>query len=133
MAYLEWTDGYLTGIDAIDDDHQHLFKLVNTLNDRAEAGLDIEAIGAALDDLALYVERHFSLEEALMENVAYPDLLAHMRGHRAIAGQVRSFQTAYEENPGAIGTEKFLKFVRDWLTEHILKSDMAYVPYVKPD
>ena len=30
-----------------------------------------------------------------------------------------------------IGTDKFLEFIRDWLTSHILKSDMAYVPYIK--
>ncbi len=131
MAYIEWTDDYLTGIDVIDDDHKHLFKLINTLNDSAEIGLDIDTIGVALNDLALYVERHFSREESFMENFAYPDLLVHMRGHRSIANQVRSFQTAYEENPGTIGTDKFLEFIRDWLTSHILKSDMAYVPYIK--
>lgn len=130
MAFVDWSDDYATGIDLIDADHKTLFATVNMLHDRAKTGLDANTVGRAVDVLVMYVDRHFAREEALMERNDYPDLVAHMAQHRRIAAQVHGFRTAFEENLDAIDIDPFLDFLADWLTGHILKRDMDYVPHI---
>ena len=130
MPYLAWSSDYETGIPVIDNDHQTLFAAVNLIHDRAESGLGDDAIARSLDVLVMYVDRHFSREEKMMEAHDYPDLVTHVAAHREITAKVHGFKTAFDENPGQIETGPFLEFLQDWLTGHILKTDMAYVPYV---
>ncbi|MDD9877752.1 MAG: bacteriohemerythrin [Magnetovibrio sp.] len=130
MPYLLWSSEYETGIPLIDNDHQTLFAVVNLIHDRAETGLDDDAVARALGVLVMYVDRHFSREEAMLEANGYPDLVEHMAIHRRIAEKVHAFKTAFDENPGQIETGPFLEFLRDWLTGHILTTDMAYVPHI---
>lgn len=130
MAVIQWSDDYLTGIPLIDSDHQTLFATVNMVHARAKEGMDSDTIGRALNVLVMYVDRHFAREEALMEANGYPDLIAHMAGHRRISEKVHGFKTAFDENPDAIDIEPFLDFISDWLTGHILKNDMAYLPHI---
>lgn len=130
MAVIQWSDAYKTGIALIDSDHQTLFATVNMIHARAAEGLDHDTIGRALDVLVMYVDRHFAREEALMEANGYADLIAHMTAHRRISEKVHGFKTAFDENPDAIAIEPFLDFVSDWLTGHILKADMDYVPHI---
>ncbi|MBT3660768.1 MAG: hemerythrin family protein, partial [Rhodospirillaceae bacterium] len=135
MSFVEWSSKYDTGVELIDADHQTLFATINMIHDRAEEGLDADIIGRAITVLTMYVDRHFAREEALMDVHGYPDLVSHIAIHRRISEKVHGFQTAFAENPDTISTEPFLKFLREWLTEHILKCDMDYLPYVssKPD
>jgi len=133
MPYLEWSAEYETGIPLIDGDHQTLFATVNMLHDWDAEGKNHETLARAIDVLVMYVDRHFAREEALMESHGYPDLVAHMAKHRRITEQVHGFRTAFEENPDSLEMEPFLEFVRDWLTNHILKTDMEYVPHIQED
>ena len=144
MDFIPWSDDYLTGVAEVDADHRRLFALVNRLHARVRGaaegagdGVDEPAPGltdpvaTALAALADYVEYHFAREEEVMENAGYPDLIAHMNRHRNLARTVRSLVTMHAENPAQPLGDDVLAFLKDWLTGHIIESDMAYVPFVK--
>lgn len=130
MVFMPWSDDYLVGIAAIDQDHKTLFTLVNRLHQRVEKGEDEDAIGEALDGLIDYIDTHFAREERYMEECGYPDLVGHTRKHRSLARTVHSLKIMFDDDPPALSSDEILSFLRDWLTNHILKSDMDYVPYV---
>jgi len=130
MAFMPWSDDYLVGIAAIDQDHKTLFLLVNRLHQRIEKGEDEYAIAEALAGLVDYIDTHFAREERYMEECGYPDLVRHARKHRDLARTVHSLKTMFDDDPPALASDEILEFLRDWLTNHILKSDMDYVPYV---
>jgi len=131
MALLEWTDDYLTHIRVIDTDHQTLFDAVNALHDAHQEDKGHERIGSVIETLRHYVVEHFDREEHFLEQAGYPDLVAHRSSHREFNHLADSLATLYEQNPDFVDVNKVIDFLGRWLTEHILETDMQYVPYVR--
>ena len=131
MARLEWSPKYLTGIDAIDSDHQGLFRAINDLHDRLAGASEAKDVEDTLNMLVDYVDAHFAREEALMQAADYPDVVEHTSTHRRISRQVHDYQTACEENGRIIDVDAFLDFLGNWLKGHIAMTDTDYIPYVK--
>jgi hemerythrin len=75
-----------------------------------------------------YVRTHFSTEEGYMQKAGYPDLDAHKKQHEdfvaAVTEQVRFFE--HEDTPDPAG---FVKFLMDWIMNHIANSDKKYIPF----
>jgi len=131
--FMEWRDSYLTGIRAIDLDHQKLFKAVNDLYDAYAIGDADSHFAGLFEMLSNYVDTHFAREEELMRGLGYPGLEAHLVSHQELATTVREYAKLYRDDPGAVSRKEVLRFLGDWLSEHILKADMDYVPYIKRD
>ena len=131
MPLLEWSDKYSTNIRVIDTDHQNLFDAINALYDANEAGLGSERIGDVIKTLRKYVVVHFQHEEHVLEQAGYPEFDKHRATHRDFNHVINSLAEMYRLDPDSVDINKVINFLSDWLTEHILKSDMDYVPYVR--
>jgi len=132
MKKMNWRQAYATGIRMIDDDHKMLFSIVNNLVDEVneETASDPRQIGSLLEALTEYIDSHFSREELFLEQYGYPRLNEHRDGHDALRHQIDSISNDYQTTPDSIDLEKVCIFLTGWLSEHILKSDMDYVPYL---
>ena len=82
----------------------------------------------AVTRLSHYVREHFTVEEALMKSVGYPGLADHLAEHAVFRAKLRELQT---ESVGHDISHDAVKFLSDWLCDHIARVDMAYVPYLK--
>ena len=131
MAFLQWSNKYLTGIDAIDADHRALFAGINDLHEKLTGEATAEDVENTLNMLVDYVDNHFRREEELMQSCNYPDIVEHISIHRRISHQVHDYQTAFEENGEIVDVDGFLSFLGNWLKGHIAISDADYIPYVK--
>ncbi len=131
MALFEWTDDFITGIEMIDKDHQLLVSLINQLHAAIEADQDRDIIASVLTVLTEYTCTHFAREEKLLEKSDYPDLAEHREKHRNLSSQAIEIYRRYSENEASDISTETLVFLKEWLTKHILGSDMAYRPYVK--
>ena len=78
-----------------------------------------------------YVRHHFEREEGLFLESDYPDAEVHIQKHREIAKVVADLAHLYERDPDSIEAREIVEFLRRWLTSHILRTDMDYVPYLK--
>lgn len=125
MEYLMWSDSFKVGVEAFDKDHRHLIKLINDLHGGLVSGFGISEMTFILDDLVRYTVVHFKREEDLMEKHSYPTLEEHRREHKALTEQVLDFQTQLKAGKKAF-TIELMGFLKDWLTNHILKTDMRY-------
>jgi len=126
-----WSEKYETGIKAIDRDHKALFEEINNLTIALLERESAAHVGQAIDCLEAYVREHFEREENFMIQAGYPKTEAHMRTHRAMQGKVRCLREIHRTGKEAIDPAKLAKFLSEWLSEHILKTDMDYLPYLR--
>ncbi|CAK0767943.1 hemerythrin [Azospirillaceae bacterium] len=128
---LRWNDRLSVHHTEIDDDHRKLFDLFNELSKAMHAGHAKKIISHILNQLIEYTAMHFKREEDVMRTVNYPDLEEHLKEHRAFVAKALAVRDRFvATNTGSLAIET-LEFVKDWLINHIQKSDRAYAPYLQ--
>ena len=117
---LIWTDTFNIGIDAIDNDHQMLFTLLNDVTHNTINPLNIDD---ALQKLIEYTIFHFQREEAIMKVVGYPNLENHKILHQKLALQATELAELWKEKQNMETIKDLRKFLRTWLVGHIKEED----------
>lgn len=130
MARLCWDDKYLTGYPDVDDQHRGIFQRVNELHDAAASRNASELTGEALAFLIQYTLSHFRCEEDAMAAVGYPDRDAHKDLHDAFSSKIRDLSKRYQRGERDLWRE-ISDAISHWLTDHILKHDMALAAYFR--
>lgn len=126
MSALTMNTNLILSHGKIDGDHQKLFDLINQLAAAMKAGEGKQACSAVINELTSYTKTHFSMEEALMSKHGYPQATAHKSEHDKFIKSIVDFKNKFEAGSGVV-TIEILTFLRDWLTNHIQKTDKALV------
>jgi len=121
MDLIPWDASLETGNTVIDQQHRGLFGALNRLIQSMNRGKGRDEVHATLVFLRDYTQRHFSSEEAIMEQHVYADLLRHKALHAEFIAKLETIEHRYEQ--GAAVTISVMQFVRDWLTNHIKTED----------
>ena len=129
MPLIEWSSALSIGVAEVDEQHQHLIKLVNGFDEAARRGRGTREIRGLLHDLAAYTVEHFAAEEAYMERVRYPNLDEHRMLHTQLLGKLEDLRVQYEVNGRRI-TRPMLELLRYWLVEHLKGADAAIGAHV---
>jgi len=129
VAYMEWKAQYSVENAMIDRQHQALFVLVNEVADKVKAG-NMPEIRGVVDRLAAYTVEHFRDEEAILRKAGYAALEDHEMIHAELLEKVQDLRTKLEKNQ-AVSMVGIIRFLSDWLKDHILKDDMAYKTAIK--
>lgn len=130
MSVIIWSEELSVGIESIDEQHQVLIRLINSLNTAMAEGEANLMIGDILLSLTDYTRQHFSYEEQLFEQFGYPDSADHKRQHSELIEQISALKERFEsELSGSIGLE-IMQFLKNWLTNHIMKTDKTYSEYL---
>ncbi|MBI2241730.1 MAG: hemerythrin family protein [Magnetospirillum gryphiswaldense] len=131
MVVLAWSEAYSVGSAMIDSDHRILINLVNQLHDAMETGQSRDVLCSVLNVLAEYVEHHFHREELLMERIGYPERAAHIQNHRELENKVRAVRDRWLAGERQVLDDEVLTFLKRWLSDHILRADLAYRPWIE--
>ena len=131
MAILAWSETYSVGSAMIDSDHRILINLINQLHDAVETGQSRDVLGSVLNVLTEYVEHHFHREELLMGHIGYPEREAHTASHRDLEARVRAVRDRWMAGERQVLDDEVMAFLKRWLTEHILRADLAYRPWIE--
>ncbi|MGE5516226.1 MAG: bacteriohemerythrin [Bacteroidota bacterium] len=124
-GFVQWDDGLLTGHSMIDDDHKRLFAYIDELHGAMTKGAGADVVGEVVGKLVAYTRDHFGREEKLMGLGGYGEREAHLQAHRDFIAKVEEFQRRLEQRSGTISME-VLVFLRDWLVNHINKTDKHF-------
>jgi hemerythrin-like metal-binding protein len=124
MAVMTWGPMLAIGYGDIDAQHKRLVELVNELDDAMRAGKGRDVVGGTLNELVRYTQQHFAFEEKLMDQYGVPSSAAHKAEHRQLIADVSAFVTKFQNGSASVSTE-LMSFLRDWLSNHILKTDRA--------
>jgi len=129
MALLNWSDKYSVGVRALDDQHTGLFQTLNDLHGAMLKGHAQSLTGPLLRKLVDYTHRHFAAEESMLVSTGYPGLAAHRVKHRELTKQVEEYVARFEKGEITLNLS-LMNFLRDWLTNHIQKTDKEYGPWL---
>ncbi|OCC14532.1 Methyl-accepting chemotaxis protein [Dissulfuribacter thermophilus] len=128
--FIEWGPKFSVDIKEIDDQHKKLVSMVNTLHRAFKEGTDHEVIASILSGLIDYTVYHFGTEEKYFDEFGYPEAELHKKVHNDLTRKVLAFKEKFDEGKATVSIE-LLKFLKDWLTNHICITDKKYVPYLK--
>ncbi|MBY0431420.1 MAG: bacteriohemerythrin [Rhodospirillales bacterium] len=126
MPLFTWTDDLSVGVPALDNDHRLLIDIINALDTARRNGAETDRLGGLLFSLINYTVIHFQREERLLERFGYAGFQQHHIEHQVLVEQLHeSYRQLTAENGAAYASE-LLYFLKNWLTIHIMGSDMDY-------
>lgn len=126
---LEWSDKFSVGCELIDKQHKNLCNLINKLYDAFVQAKANNVINDILQEMADYTVYHFRTEEELFEKYDYYDKENHKNEHNHFVEKVEEFMEKLKKGEVSVSYE-VMTFLKDWLTNHILKSDMMYKDFI---
>ena len=129
MTLMAWNSSYSVGVLTLDSQHTILFDILNELHDAMMEGKASNLTGPILRKLVTYTREHFAAEEGLLTKSQYPGLEAHKLLHRDLIKQVEDYSERFERGEITLNLH-LLNFLRDWLTNHIMKVDQEYGPWL---
>jgi hemerythrin-like metal-binding protein len=123
---IEWLPEYSIGNKVIDEQHKELFSLINDFfkNDKQES------VKKIFNKLAKYIEIHFKAEEALLAEIDYPNIKAHIAKHKALTNKFEAIKHRLDEYNDE-EHHKIAMFLYNWLSKHILQEDMDYKAFAQ--
>jgi hemerythrin-like metal-binding protein len=127
MAFLTWTSEYSVGVEAMDRQHRHLVDLINQLHTAMKNGAPRSEIHDVFQGLAVYTQQHFTAEEAFMQRTGYQGLQGHQAQHRELISSLGILWKDFQAGRMTVSLE-LMKFLKQWLLNHILNSDRKYAP-----
>ena len=126
---IKWRDLYSVNNEVIDRQHKRLFEIGGTLLDIVSARDELDHYDEILrivGELKDYTVYHFGYEEDLMQKAGYAGLEAHRAEHAAFIAEVaRKLREDLDANQKE-SVLQLVMVVTDWITSHILKTDMQY-------
>ncbi len=125
-----WDDKYDTGIEAIDQDHQRLVKLINDLYEAMQDGSGGALLLPIFSALKHYTENHFVREESYMVECGAPNQENHVREHQRMVDRLIDLEKRHRRGEAAISLQT-LTFLRDWLKNHICVIDQSMAAHAK--
>ena len=126
MALLTWNSRYSVGVKTLDSQHTILFGLLNDLHAAMLKGQAQSLTGPLLRKLVDYTHTHFATEERMLAEARYPGLAEHKIKHSALIQKVEDYSARFEKGEITLNLH-LMNFLRDWLTEHIQKTDHEYI------
>ncbi len=130
MEKIIWNEIYSVHVRALDEQHQKLIKLINTFIQLSKVSVNSEEISDALTEMTEYAHYHFNEEEQYLLKYNYSGYQSHRKEHREFKRKVADLCVDVIQNKATIPLE-IHKFLFDWCTNHIFKSDMEFGRFFK--
>ena len=117
------------GVPSLDAEHLEQLQRMNRLGAAIAAGAPARSIGEDLERLIDYLEAHFTSEQKLMRECAYPASEAHVREHDEAIILLRKLQVRFHAGDLA-ALEELVRGLRGWLIAHIQSADRALADFL---
>ena len=124
MALMTWSSKYSVGVKALDDQHAAFMGALNQLHAAMMKGQAQSVVGPLLNKLGGLARDHFAAEEALMTSTNYPGTAEHRAKHQDLLKLVEQYVARFRQGDSSLCP--LLKFMREWLTDHMDKVDHLY-------
>ncbi len=123
--FVMWDWKYKLKTDGINEQHKKLFALLNQAHDVLASGKNVDALEPVLKGLEEYSRVHFTYEEKLMDKYKFPQIQAHRQQHQIFIRHIDNARRSVRMGEAAVKME-LVRFLRDWLLDHILVEDRKY-------
>lgn len=107
-----------------DTQHNMLFALIDELADN-------DNCNHVIQQLKLYADHHFCLEEAYMVKLHYPGYEAHIKAHNRFREELIQLEAEFSKAGMTPAVRQTISsFLTEWLTRHILSIDKDFEEFV---
>lgn len=130
MKAIEWSDALSVGVGVIDGEHKRLIKIANAIVKISNETREPKKLINALHYLREYTVVHFQNEESFMQTIHYPGLFEHKKEHIRLKQSVKDYQAELFHAETLDGID-VLSFIRAWLLDHVLKTDMKIKEFLE--
>ena len=123
----EMKEEYKIGVPKIDEQHKRLFELADKAYMLLKDELVVDKydkIIQIIDELKEYTIFHFKSEEKYMQSINYKRLFTQKIEHDKFIKSLEEIDYKNIDENQDESLIEILNFLNDWLTEHILKTDM---------
>lgn len=117
---------YLLGLPEMDDTHREFVDLVNRLGEADKASFI-----PLFDELAKHTEAHFSAEDKLMEDSAFPAIREHRDEHQRVLGELARFGQRVATGSVLMGRAYITQQLPKWFDLHAVTMDSALAAHLK--
>ena len=125
MAFIDWSDTLSVNVNVIDAEHKKLLAMINELHEAMVTRKGKSLQQKIVNDMVDYAASHFATEENYMRRFNFPGYATHKTEHDQFTEKARELKTRGEKT-GFVLSLEILNFLRDWLRNHILKTDKNY-------
>jgi len=125
MESFAWTSHFETGLPTVDEQHQHLVKIINRYGaSLSENELVFDAMESVCAELFDYAGYHFREEEELMSQVGIDPrhFGYHMELHQGFLAEATSIHASITPDDHKVARQ-LLSFLVHWLAYHVLHVD----------
>jgi len=124
---------FLTGIEAVDNQHQRLVDMVTQLDDVRKTSYQSmeqkqKVVGDVVAEMVDYTISHFAFEESLMEDAQYKYFNAHKRIHELLIKRAGEYKERWLAGEDIV--DELYEVLNRWLFNHIRNDDRAFAPAV---
>ena len=128
--YIVWSDSFNTGYKRIDDQHEKFVGMLNRLYDiNADKDLSNPKIRQEFNSV-LKDTIDYMTEEDIMKAINYKNIAKHSSKHRDFSNKIFDEVKNYTAN-NYIDIVSLITYLRNWLFNHILIEDKAFVYELK--
>ena len=122
---LKWSNTYSVSVEEIDDQHRHLFEMINNFQESLDSA-DPTAPKKLLINLMEYALTHFKTEEKYFELFHYSGSKSHIEEHLEFETKVQEYFKKYQSRK-VFNASTVLNFLKNWIINHVLICDKKYV------
>ena len=130
MPAITWNDNLVNHVKIVDEQHMRLVDMINefyaALSQKAAEAALVELLRGLID----YAGYHFSAEESLMNQYAYPAMRDHVQEHQAFTQRVENWYRKVANGQLVLSFE-ITNYLRSWLVNHISVVDRKLCSFLK--
>ncbi|MFH1155224.1 MAG: hemerythrin family protein [Pseudomonadota bacterium] len=127
---VDWNEKFSVDIPEIDELQKKMFKLLHVLLEMKDNKSDAKDCSNMIAEINEYSRYYFSKEEEYLRNCAYPEIKEHAREHRHFIKSTISLRRQVVDDKNTLSSESIVQLMT-WLENHILNSDLMYVPFMR--
>lgn len=125
-----WEERYNLGIEIVDKQHRYLVSIINELFEACKKSKDEAnmAFRSSIKEITDYIKNHFKTEEDIFVKYQYPNYRIHKQQHEQFILKTIEYVKDFESGKLYV-PNNFVRYLKDWLLEHIAVSDKEYEKY----
>jgi len=128
-GFVEYNDVFSVKIESIDNQHKQLFRMINDLYTAWRENRPKAAVSKILSGLIDYTKNHFGFEQDLFSKFGYQESREHIAAHESLVRQVLDLKQRFDRGDASIDMQT-MTFLKNWLTNHILRTDKRYSAFL---
>lgn len=129
---MEWNPSLSVGVELIDNQHKELFRRIDGFYDAMKNGRGKDEVLNVLQFMLDYTVKHFTAEEGIQRNAAYPRYADHKKLHDAFVKDIRDMKAEMEASGVTVASSSLVGMtLSNWLISHISVEDKKLATYIR--